>query len=120
MRLADCITDYLNHIRYERGLSKLTCLHYQCWLRHFTEWLNENGYPDADLAAFSLPVLRRYQYHKSKEGARPRTVHSAFHSLRRLGQFLVANGALQANPALQVTMPKKDAAQRLTVTDSEV
>ncbi|HZP82644.1 MAG TPA: site-specific integrase [Chthonomonadaceae bacterium] len=75
MKLADCITDYLNHIRYERGLSKITCLHYQCWLRHFSDWLAENGYPDPNLEdVFTLPVLRRYQRHKAKDGARPRTV----------------------------------------------
>ena len=120
MKLTDAIADYLGHIRHERGLSKITCLHYQCWLRHFTDWLTDNGYPDADLSAFTLPVLRRYQYHKSTNGARPRTVHSAFHSLRGLGEFLVANGALEENPARQVTLPKKDAAQRLTVTDADV
>lgn len=121
MKLTDCITDYLNHIRYERGLSKITCLHYQCWLRHFSDWLAESGYPTPNLEdVFTLPVLRRYQYHKAREGARPRTVHSAFHSLRGLGEFLVANAVLTENPAKQLTLPKKDAARRLLVTDADV
>lgn len=121
MKLSDCITDYLNHIRHERGLAKSTCLHYQCWLRHFTDWLKANGYPDPALSeVFNLTVLRRYQYHKSKEGVRPRTIHSAFHSLHGMGEFLVTNGLLDANPTKSLTLPKKDAAVRLTVTDGEV
>ncbi len=120
MKLTDCIADYLNHIRHERNLAKSTCLHYQCWMRHFIDWLETNGYPSADLDVFSLPVLRRYQYHKTKEGARPRTIHSAFHSLRGLGEFLVTNGLLEINPCKGLTMPKKDAAQRLIITDSDV
>lgn len=40
MKLSECIADYLNHIRHERNLAKSTCLHYQCWLRHFTDWLD--------------------------------------------------------------------------------
>jgi integrase/recombinase XerC len=120
MKLSDCITDYLNFIRHERNLAKSTCLHYQCWLRHFTDWLDANGHPNADLDVFSVPVLRRYQYHKAKEGARPRTIHSAFHSLRGLGEFLTTNGLLDTNPCAGLTMPKKDAAQRLIVTDADV
>src|SRR5437899_852837 len=68
LKLSDCIADYLNHIRHERGHAKTTCLHYQCWLRAFTRWLEENGYPDADVSVLSLPVLRRYQYAKAKTG----------------------------------------------------
>jgi len=121
LKLSDCITDYLGHIKHERGLSKVTCLHYQCWLRHFTDWLTASGYPDADLEdAFTLPVLRRYQYHKAKEGVRPRTVHSAFHCLKGMGEFLVANGLLDANPTRLLTLPKKDAAIRLIVKDEDV
>ena len=121
MKLSDCIADYLNHIRHERNLAATTCLHYQCWLRAFTDWLAENGYPNAQLEdAFTLPVLRRYQYHKAKAGVRPRTVHSAFHALRGMGEFLVANGLIETNPTRLLTMPKKDAAVRLEVTDADV
>jgi len=120
MKLTDCIADYLNHIRHERGLARTTYIGSKCWLKHFTDWLSENGYPDADLTAFTLPVLRRYQYAKSATGVRPRTIHSAFYSLRALGDFLVTVGALAENPARQVTLPKKDAAIRLIVTDADV
>ena len=69
MKLTDCITDYLNHIRHERNLAATTCLHYQCWLRAYMDWLKANGYPSPTLEdAFTAPVLRRYQYHKAESG----------------------------------------------------
>ncbi len=121
MKFSDAATDYLGHIRHERGLAKTTCLHYQSWLRAYTAWLASTGYPDASLDdALTLPVLRRYQYHKAKEGVRPRTMLSAFHALRGLCDFLVTNGLLDSNPAKQLIMPKKDAAIRLTVCDAEI
>jgi len=122
MKFSDSVQDYLNHIRLERGLAKTTCLRYQCWLRHFSDWLAANGYTDAALLSdvFAVAVLRRYQYHKSREGCRPRSIHSAFHPLRGLGEFLVANGLIDENPTKKLTMPKKDAAQRLIVTDENV
>ena len=99
MLLSDAIADYLSHIRHERGLSKITCLHYQSWLRHFTDWLQANGYPEPTVEeVYTLPVLRRYQYAKAKTGVRPRTMHSAFHSVKRMGEYLVANGFLDGEP----------------------
>ena len=120
MQLSDSCTDYLNHIR-TNAASPVTCLHYQSWLRHFAEWLNASGYPDPAIEdVFNLATLRRYQYHKAKEGVKARTVHSAFYSLKGLGEFLVANGFLTENPCKQLTLPKKGAALRLEVTDEDV
>lgn len=120
MQLHDAITDYLNHIRYERGLAAFTCEHYASWMRAYLRWLADNGYPEPTLTAFTVPVLRRYQYSKSKEGVRLRTIYSAFHALRGSGAFLVENGVLLEDPVPLLTLPKKDAAIRLTVTDAEV
>lgn len=121
MLLSDACADYINHLRHERGLSPVTCLHYQSWLRHFAHWLDANGSPTPTLEdVFTLPVLRRYQYHKAKEGVKARTVHSAFYALKGMGEYLVTNGFLTENPCKQLTLPKKGAALRLEVTDAHV
>ena len=120
MLLSDVSADYLKHIRHERGLSPRTCCGYASWVHHFQKWLDANGYPNADVSAFSLPVLRRYLYHLSSRGLRPRTVFSAFHPIRSLGDFLLENGLVTENAAKALAMPKKDAAQRLTVSTAEV
>ncbi len=121
MLFTDAAADYLNAIRHERGLSKVTAKHYASWLHHFTDWLSANGYPTPDLyEVFTVATLRRYQYTRAKTGIRPRTMLSTFAALRGLGEFLVQNGLLETNPVKALTMPKKDAAIRLTVTDAEV
>lgn len=120
MQLADAIQDFVNHITHERRLARTTVTGYGMYLKHFTGWLEQNGYTDATLEAFNTPTLRRYLYGLSSKGRRPRTIRGAFHPIIGLGAFLVSNGILKENPAKALTMPKKDAAKRLLVTDEEV
>lgn len=121
MKLSDCITDYLRYLRYEQGVTASTLKTYGAALRRYLRWLEtEGGYPAPGLEAFSTPVLRRFAYYLGGQGLRPRTIRGVFHGLIGLGQFLVTNGALSENPAKGVGMPKKDAAQRLTVTEEQV
>lgn len=120
MTLYDASRDYLNFLRHEQGASKTTHTTYQNRLNNFLRWLEANGYPNAALDAFTLPTLRRYQYHLSGKGDRPRTLRGCFNALRGFGKFLVNVGALPENPAANVILPKLDAARRLIVTDADV
>lgn len=120
MQLKDAIALYLDHVRYERKLSKTTCKHYASWLHTFTDWLTANGYPDPTLDAFNTLTLRRYQIDKAKAGARPRTILSAFHPLRGMAKWMIANNVIGTDPTKAVQMPKKDAAVRHTLTDADV
>lgn len=121
MRLTDLMQDYVNCIKHERRLArKTTCVGYANYLHHLHVWLEENGYPDATLDAFTTPTLRRFLYFLSGRGLRPRTIRAYFHPIIGLGAYLVENKVLTENPAKALTMPKKDAAQRLLVSDEEV
>lgn len=121
MQLSSAIIDYIAFIRHEKGLSKLTVLHYQSNLRALLRWVMVNGFgtePEVDV--LTLPTLRRYLYQMSGRGLRPRSINTAFHGVRGLCLFLVENGALTENPTSKLTMPKKDAVERRTVTDEEI
>lgn len=120
MELYGVMEDYLRALKFEQGAAATTFKGYQAQLRHFHNWLMGNGYPAPVVADFNTPVLRRFLYYLGGKGLRPRTVRSYFHPLRALGEFLVANGLLKDNPAKALAMPKKDAAQRETVSDEEV
>lgn len=121
MLLRDAMQDYVNCITHERGLArKTTCTGYASYLRAFLEWMQQNGYEEPCVADFTTPCLRRYQYHLSNNGLRPRSIRGRFHPIVGLGEFLIENGALESNPAKSLTLPKKDAALRLLVTDEEV
>lgn len=120
MRLEQLKVDYLNYVCHELGLANKTYTTYQSWLNNFIRWLKQNGYAEPTVAEFNTPTLRRYLYYLSTNGLRPRTIRGAFHPLRGLGKYLMASGAIAEDPVRLVTLPKKDAAIRLTVTDEEI
>ncbi len=93
---------------------------YQSGLNSFLRWLTENGHANASAFDFNVSTLRRYLYFHSERGLRPRTLRGRFHPIKALATFLVNNGAMQADPTKAITLPKKDLAQRLTVSTEEV
>ena len=120
MKLSELTADYLRYVLHERGLSKNTHKGYQAQLRHFHRWLQENGYPEPTSDCLTVTLCRRFLYYLSGKGLRPRTVHSYFDPIDGLCTFLVENGLLTENPTKALTLPKKDAAQRLTVSNEEI
>lgn len=120
MLLDDAVRDFLCYLRAEQGATAATHKCYQNRLRHFLRWLAENGYPDAGLDVFNTSTLRRYQYTLSSKGLRPRSVRGSFNALRSFGTFLMNVGVLQSNPAKEIGLPKKDAAERLLTNEEQV
>ena len=120
MYLSELTTDYLRYVLHERGLSHNTHKGYQSQLRHFLRWLEGNGYPQPTADCLTLPVLRRFLYYLAGKNLRPRSILSYFDPIDGLCAFLVENGLLTENRTKALTLPKKDAAQRLTVSNEEV
>ena len=120
MKLSDAVTDFLRFLQHEQGASKQTCICYKSYLTSLLEWYQENGYPDPALSDLNTASLRRYLYHCAERGLRPRTLRGRFHPIKALAVFLVNNGAIKENPTTALTLPKLDAAERLTVSDAEV
>jgi site-specific recombinase XerD len=120
MVLSEAIQDYGDYIRHELGHATTTFYSYRSWQRNFARWLAENGMPDPLVREVGVSLIRRYAYHLSGRGLRPRTVRGALHALRALFGYLTERGALAANPAAEVRLPKKDAATRRLVTDDDL
>ena len=120
MTLKDAAADYLQFLRHEQGATATTCRTYANGLRSFLRWLDENGHPNASTFDLSTPTLRRYQYDLSARNLRPRTLRGRFQPIKALCVFLLKHGAIKANPAAGLTLPKKDPAIRLTVSEEEV
>jgi site-specific recombinase XerD len=78
------------------------------------------GHPDPLIDTISPELIRRYSYWLSARKLRPRTIRGALHALRSLFAFLTTMGALPANPAVEVRLPRKDAATRLLVTGDDL
>ena len=120
MTIEEAAADYLSYLRHERMSAKTTLYTYSSWLNSFRKWLTESGSPEADLSLLTTPTLRSYQYALSARKLRPRTIRAAFHPLRGLAAFLLTHKAIPSNPCAGLTMPKKDAAIRLTISQAEV
>lgn len=121
MLYTDAKKDYLAFLRHEQGATETTIITYQSWLNRYQKWMNDEGHrnPETD-TALSKTIMQRYQYSLGRAGLRPRTVRGAFHALNGLSVFLVKQGALARNEVKSLTLPKKDAARRLLVSDTEV
>jgi len=120
MLLSEAIQDFHDCARHELGHTTSTSYAYASWQRNFARWLAETGLPDPPVAEISVNLVRRYSYHQSSRGLRPRTVRSILIAIRALFTYLIKMGALTENPASEVRLPKKDAATRLLVTDDDL
>lgn len=120
MVLSEAIEDYGQFIRHELGHAKTTYHAYVSWQRNFARWLEAQGHPDPQVTEISPDLVRRWSYGMSSRNLRPRTIRGALHALRALFAWLHEKGAVPANPAKEVRLPKKDAAQRLLVTDEDL
>ena len=120
MKLSEAIRDYGDYCRHELGHTTSTYYSYVSWQRNFAKWLEGQELHDPNVREITAGVIRRFSYSLSARDLRPRTVRGALHAVRALFAFLHEHGMIEANPALDVNLPKKDAAARLTVTDEDL
>jgi site-specific recombinase XerD len=120
MVLSDAIRDYGDYCRHELGHTTSTYYSYISWLRNFNKWLETQDLNDPPVGEITASHIRRFSYSLSSRDLRPRTVRGALHAVRALFAFLHEQHLIETNPALEVRLPKKDAADRLTVTDEDL
>lgn len=121
MLLSAAVCDYVRYLSTERGLARRSIFTYQSWLRDLVGWMAENGYDPPHVADLTMPVLRRLLYYKAeKQHHRPRTIRGAFNAIRGMCDFFVIMGLLPSNPGREVTLPKRDAEVRLTISNEEI
>jgi site-specific recombinase XerD len=120
MVLSEAVRDFGEYSRCELGHTTATYYSYISWLHNFAAWLEEQGQPDPPVQEITASLIRRFSYALNAKGLRPRTIRGALHALRALFAYLTEQGAISVNPALEVRLPKKDAAVRLTVSDEDL
>jgi site-specific recombinase XerD len=120
MLLKEAIEDYLLYLQHEQSASRETIRTYRPSLRRFLEWVQANGQPVPTIQEITTPLARRYLYHLSEQGLRPRSRLRYWLPVRSLFRMLVEHGGLTENPVASIALPKKDPAQRLLVTDAEL
>lgn len=120
MFFKDAIEEYLLYLQHERSASPNTQKCYRISLQRFSEWLAAQGFENPPVTGVTTSMARRYLYHMNEVGLRPRTRLRNWAPIRSLFTMLVDREVLPENPVAKITLPKKDPARRLLVSDEEL
>ncbi len=88
----------------ERRLSRHTAAAYRRDLDAFLGWARQAGF--ASFAAIDQQHVRTFAATIHREGLDPRSIQRRLSALRTLFHYLVREGVLAANPAVDVRAPK--------------
>lgn len=106
MTLDADITQFLQHLRYERGLSEHTLRNYSSDLEQFKMHLfRVERRADIQVAEIDRLTIREWMA-SLHEDHKKTSIARKLASLRTFFQFLVREGKLESNPAKQVATPK--------------
>lgn len=96
---------YIDHLRFERRLSPLTCLSYKRDLHLFTTFLSrqQNAPP---LEQVTPSQVRLYVGFRFRGGMAGRSIRRELSAIRGLYRYLVREGHSEVNPALGISAPR--------------
>ena len=102
--LANEISDFLAHLRNERGLSENTIKSYQRDLQYLLKFLDEENI--AHWNQLAGHKLRHYVAKSHRDGASGKSIQRHLSTIRSFYHFLIREGRAKSNPALEITAPK--------------
>jgi integrase/recombinase XerC len=104
--LNDYLDQFIQALRSEKYYSPHTCSNYLRDLKLFQAWLAERAIETWDRVAFA--DVSGFAAHRHRQGRKSRTIARELSSIRSFFQFLILNGVVAKNPALEVSAPKSD------------
>jgi integrase/recombinase XerC len=109
--LRNVVADFLDHLRYERGLSPHTVRAYANDLERFGDFLAgfvERPREDLRLAGVDTLSVRSFVAAMARQGLSRRTQGRALSALRTFLRFACREGLAESNPAQGVPTPKAE------------
>jgi integrase/recombinase XerC len=106
------LPQFLSHLSLERQLSRHTDSNYQRDLKRFIAYCDKHEL--SDWQHVDSQHVRLFAAAEFRRGAAPRTIQRRLSALRSFFNFLLLQGELKSNPAVEVQAPK--AAKRLPAT----
>ncbi|MBS3803852.1 MAG: tyrosine recombinase XerC [Oleiphilaceae bacterium] len=98
------ITQFIQHLASERRQAQQTCRHYERDLRRLAHYLYSRDF--AGFAGLINADLRRYVAELSRAGLAGRSIARHLSAIRRFYDYLLREGLVRDNPALDVKAPK--------------
>ncbi|HEY0249038.1 MAG TPA: tyrosine-type recombinase/integrase [Gryllotalpicola sp.] len=104
MLLVDAVARFLDHARYERGLSEATIRSYRSDLAGFEQFATGAGATGLD--GLDLELLREWQWQSAESGLAPATLARRSAAVRSFTSWAARTGLLAADPGARLTSPK--------------
>jgi len=104
--LNDYLDQFIQFLRSEKYYSPHTCSNYRRDLKLFQAYLAGRAIDAWERVAFTDVSAFAAQRHR--QGRKSRTIARELSSIRSFFQFLIRNGVVARNPALEVSAPKSD------------
>lgn len=101
--IPDLITQYLEMLWLEKGLTEHTRNSYQSDLQHFNSWLLKQN---RQLISVNKAIILSYLAYRLEHKFNARSTARLLSTLRSFYRYLVRENICQTDPTLQVEMPK--------------
>jgi len=105
VKLSDAIVRFLEHARYERGLSEATISSYRADLGRLQRFAAEAGV--TSLGDLDLEVLRAWQWQGSEAGLAASTLARRSAAARSFTAWAARTGLRETDPGVRLTSPKR-------------
>lgn len=101
------LTEFLQHLKYERNMSAHTLRNYESDLEQFRQFLfSIEKREDFPIEQVDRLTIREWMASLHAAGRKKSSIARKLASLRTLFQFLIREGKLESNPAKMVATPK--------------
>ncbi|MFC4242781.1 tyrosine recombinase XerC [Gryllotalpicola reticulitermitis] len=104
MELEGAVQSFLDHARFERGLSPATIRSYRSDLRSFTEFARRSAVELIE--AVDLELLRAWQWESAEAGSAAATLARRSASVRAFTAWAARSGVLSVDPGVRLSSPK--------------
>lgn len=114
------VTEFLDSLWLEKGLSKNTLESYSRDLRAFETWLAESSSNGRELESVRREDLLQYLSFRLAAGIQARSTARSLSCLRGLYRFLLRENKVSEDPTLQIDNPKLGRPLPATLSESDV
>ncbi len=101
--LPESVQRFLSYMASEKRSAQRTCEHYGRDLTRLSRWCEAQG---RELVGLTQAELRRYAASLAREGRSGRTIARHLSAIRRFYGFLIREGLVSDNPALDIRPPR--------------
>ena len=116
----DLIDDFLQSLRFEKGLSENTVAAYKNDLCKFARLVANTFTPQPSFVEVESEHVQAFLQHLHHVGANQRSTSRALSALRAFFLYLISCGQRRSNPLAQITNPKAQPALPKTLTEQQV